>query len=321
MNFLSHILLNGISFGRTRPATRRHVFFKNASRFGRLLGVFFFLRSVPAHAEDLPDFNRIVEFVRWGGVLASVPVVFLALFSIRIIEGLGERFAHRFSNRRLAIQKVQTTSRFFIYVATSALVLSLSIRLDATAVAVMGGGLVFAVGFALRDLVASFIAGITIIFDRPFQVGDRVSYGGEYGDIIKIGLRSVRMLTLDHNVITIPNNKVFTDVTSSGNYGALEMQVPMAFYIGIAEDAERASVIVREACLTSPYVYLEMPVPVYIKRMMNADYPAIEIRARPYVFDCKCEEAFTSDVHSRVIEAFRAASIRAPVVLHRSQPL
>jgi hypothetical protein len=51
------------------------------------------------------------------------------------------------------------------------------------------------------------------MFDRPFQVGDRVSYGGEYGDIIKIGLRSVRMNTLDDNIITIPNNKVFTDVT------------------------------------------------------------------------------------------------------------
>ena len=35
------------------------------------------------------------------------------------------------------------------------------------------------------------------------------------GDIIKIGLRSVRMNTLDHNVITIPNSKVLTDVTSS----------------------------------------------------------------------------------------------------------
>ena len=52
------------------------------------------------------------------------------------------------------------------------------------------------------------------------------------------------MNTLDHNIITIPNNKVFTDVTSSGNYGALEMQVPMDFYIGADQDVRLASTMV-----------------------------------------------------------------------------
>ena len=92
-------------------------------------------------------------------------------------------------------------ARFVVYIATVVVALSLSVRLDPTALTVIGGALAFAVGFALRDLVASFIAGVTILFDRPFQVGDRVTYGGEYGDIIKIGLRSVRMSTLDHNII------------------------------------------------------------------------------------------------------------------------
>ena len=128
------------------------------------------------------------------------------------------------------------SSGFVVYIATAAIAIGLSVRLDSTALTVIGGALAFAVGFAMRDLVAAFIAGITIMFDRPFQVGDRVSYAGEYGDIIKIGLRSVRMNTLDHNIVTIPNNKVLTDVTSSGNYGALEMQVPMDFYIGIDQD-------------------------------------------------------------------------------------
>lgn len=197
-----------------------------------------FLISAPAHAQETPEFGRLAEFIRWGGVAASLPVVVASMFLLRIVENFGDRLSTRFSNRRPTIQKVQTTVRFFVYVVTVAVAASLSIRLDPTALTVIGGALAFAVGFALRDLVASFIAGITIMFDRPFQVGDRVSYGGEYGDIIKIGLRSVRMNTLDHNIITIPNNKVFTDVTSSGNYGALEMQVAMDFYIGVDQDAK-----------------------------------------------------------------------------------
>ncbi len=274
--------------------------------------------ALPAHAQDAPDFSRLSEFIRWGGLAASVPVVFGSLFVLRLVENYRDRMSGRFSNRRPTIQKVQTTVRFFVYIATLVLVAGLSVRLDPTALTVIGGALAFAVGFALRDLVASFIAGITIMFDRPFQVGDRVSYGGEYGDIIKIGLRSVRMNTLDHNIITIPNNKVFTDVTSSGNYGELEMQVAMDFYIGVDQDAELAARIVREACLTSPYVYLAQPIPVLAKQFILQDYVVFHLKARPYVFDCKYEKPFETDVHFRVLEAFRAHGIQPPSVLHRS---
>ena len=292
---------------------------KLPSRMLRIVGAgATLLVSAPAHAQDAPDFGRLAEFIRWGGVAASIPVVLGALFLIRIVENFGDRLSARFANRRPTIQKVQTTVRFFVYIATIAIAASLSIRLDSTALTVIGGALAFAVGFALRDLVASFIAGVTIMFDRPFQVGDRVSYGGEYGDIIKIGLRSVRMNTLDHNIITIPNNKVFTDVTSSGNYGALEMQVAMDFYIGVDQDAKLAAEIIREACLTSPYVFLQQPIPVLAKQVILQDYVAFHLKARPYVFDCKYEKPFETDVHFRVLEAFRERGIQPPSVLHRS---
>ncbi len=273
--------------------------------------------AAPASAQDAPDFGRLTEFIRWGGVAASLPIVLGAMFLIRLVENAGNRLTARFSNKRPLIQQVQTTLRFALYIVSFTLALSLSIRLDPTALTVIGGALAFAVGFALRDLVASFIAGITIMFDRPFQVGDRVTYGGEYGDIIQIGLRSVRMNTLDHNIITIPNNKVFSDVTSSGNYGNLEMQVPMDFYIGIDQDALLATEIIREACLTSPYVFFDQPVPVLAKQVILQDYMAFHLKVRPYVFDCKYEKPFETDVHLRVLEAFRRHGISPPAILHR----
>lgn len=274
--------------------------------------------ALTAHAQDAPDVGQLAQFVRWGGVALSVPIILGTMFLIRVVETAGDRLAVRFSNRRPTIQKTQTILRFGLYIAAFALTLSLSIRLDPTALTVIGGALAFAVGFALRDLVASFIAGITIMFDRPFQVGDRVAYGGEYGDIIQIGLRSVRMNTLDHNVITIPNNKVFTDVTSSGNYGELEMQVAMDFYIGLDQDATLAAELIREACLTSPYVYLSQPIPVLARQEIVQGIVLFHIKARPYVFDCKYEKPFETDVHFRVLEAFREHGICPPAILHRT---
>jgi small-conductance mechanosensitive channel len=270
-----------------------------------------------ASAQEMPDVGALAGFIRWGGVALSVLVVLAAVVALRVVSSVAEGLGQRFTSQRLLIQKVESITRFAVYVVTAALSVGLSVRLDSTALTVIGGALAFAVGFAMRDLVAAFIAGITIMFDRPFQVGDRVEYGGQYGDIIKIGLRSVQMNTLDHNIVTIPNNKVLTDVTASGNYGELEMQVPMTFYVGIDQDVHRAREIVREACLTSSYVFLGRDVPVLCKQALVQSYVAFEIKARPYVLDTKYEKAFETDVHLRVTEGFRKAGIQPPAILHR----
>lgn len=275
------------------------------------------LGVAPALAQDMGDMGKLAQFVRWGGVMLSVFVIIGAMVLLRLASNLSARFGERFAHRRPAIQKAESITRFIIYVLMVVVCVAFSVRLDATALAVIGGALAVAIGFALRDLVAAFIAGITIMFDRPFQVGDRVSYAGQYGDILKIGLRSVRMNTLDHNIVTIPNNKILTDVTSSGNYGALEMQVAMDFYVGVDQDLELAVRLIREACLTSPYLFLDQPVPVLARQVILQDYVAVHLTARPYVFDCRYEKPFETDVHFRVLQAFREHGVAPPAILHR----
>lgn len=270
-------------------------------------------------ADDTPDLTKLADFVRWGGVVFALLAIAGAVVALRLVGNLTDRLSHRFANRRPTIQKYESIARFAIYIATTVVGLSLSFRIDATTLTVLGGTLAVAIGFAMRDLMAAFIAGITIMFDRPFQVGDRVLFAGEYGDVIKIGLRSTRINTLDHNIITVPNNKVLTEVTSSGNWGALEMQTPFDFYVGIDQDIELAADLVREACLTSPYIFLEQPVPILLKQVILQDYVAMQIKARPYVFDCKYEKAFETDVHIRVARAFRAHHIEPPAMLLRQQ--
>ena len=276
------------------------------------------LVSTAARAQDTPDIGQLAGFIRWGGVLLSMLVILAAIVFLRVVGRVSEQFAARFTSRRMVIQKLESFARFATYIAAAGLSAGLSIRLDPTALTVIGGALAFAVGFAMRDLVAAFIAGITIMFDKPFQVGDRVEYAGQYGDIIQIGLRSVRMNTLDHNVVTIPNNKVLTDVTSSGNYGALEMQVPMDFYVGVDQDIELACSLVEEAVLTSRYVFLERPAPILVKQVILGSYVAVQLKARPYVLDTKYEKPFETDVHKRVLHAFAENGILPPALLHRT---
>jgi small-conductance mechanosensitive channel len=262
--------------------------------------------------------TEFTQMIKWGGVLTSMVVIVGAWLTIRFIRDSVERLSKQFANRRLLLQQIATILQFIIYIGTGASVVLLSFRLDAGVLAIIGGTVAVSVGFAVKDVVASFIAGIMIMIDRPFQVGDRIDFGGQYGDVTAIGLRSVRVVTLDDNVVTIPNNKFISEITSCGNYGALDMQVVMDFFIGVDQDVPIARAIVNEAAVTSRYVYLPKPVVVHIKQMVTDNYVAIRVRLKSYVLDTKYENAFVTDVNLRVIAAFREHGIMPPAILHRS---
>ncbi|MEZ5656101.1 MAG: mechanosensitive ion channel family protein [Sphingobium sp.] len=271
--------------------------------------------AAPAHAQSELDANtidKLGEIIRWSGVLTSLFVIAGAWALLRLLARFVTAFGSEFSSRRLTLQKLSTVLQFLIYVVTTVIVLLLSFHFDETALALIGGTAAVAIGFAMKDLVASFIAGMIVMIDRPFQVGDRVTFGGEYGDIIAIGLRSVRMQTLDDNIVTIPNSKFLSEVTSSGNYGALDMQVVMDFYIAPGEDIDRARTIVNEAALSSRYIFLAKPVVVLVNQWVSDYLVGVRLRLKAYVLDTRHEKAFETDVNLRVLRAFGESGINAP---------
>jgi len=271
--------------------------------------------------EGVPDnatLEQITGLIRWSGVLTSILVVIAALVVLRFVRNTVENLSSQFANRRFVFQKIATVLQFFVYVTTGVSVLSLSLDLDDGALAVIGGTVAVSVGFAVKDLVASFIAGIMIMLDRPFQVGDRVSFGGQYGDVTAIGLRSVRMQTLDDNTVTIPNNKFLNEITSNGNYGALDMQVVIDFHVGSDQNILLAREVVSEAAVSSRYAYLPKPVVVLVEQIVSSDLVAIRLRLKAYVLDIKYEKALVTDVNLRVLQAFGKHNIKPPAVLHRS---
>jgi MscS family membrane protein len=69
-----------------------------------------------------------------------------------------------------------------------------------------------AVALAAQDIISNFFGGAIITVDKPFKVGDRIKVDTYYGDVISIGPRSTRLKTLDYQIVTIPNNKITTNI-------------------------------------------------------------------------------------------------------------
>lgn len=274
--------------------------------------------SRPAAAQNGDSAAEIIRFLRPGGIVVALLAIATAIIVLRFINALTGRFSARFTERRLLAQQTNTILRFIIYSITIVVVLSSVFTLEQEALLAFSGVIAVTLGFAFKDLASSVLAGITILFDRPFQVGDRVTVAGFYGEIKTIGLRSVRMVTLDDSVVTIPNNRFLTEVVVSGNAGALDMQIVIDYYIAPDADLDGARRIVFEAVQTSRFVYLEKPVVVLVNDVIEDSYYATRLRAKAYVLDVHYEKAFETDVTLRVKRAFRERGIAPPALRHRS---
>jgi small-conductance mechanosensitive channel len=266
------------------------------------------------------DASNILNFVRFGGLIPALIIVAVTWVAVKLIGRFVESLGDRFTERRLLIQQVATVVRFTAYFIGIASAVALCFQLTDQMLLALGGTIAVAFGFAMKDLAASLVGGLTILFDRPFQVGDRVTFEDHYGEITKIGLRSVRLVTLDDSVVTIPNNRFLTDAVVSGNAGALEMQVVIDFFVGVDQDVGLAKEIVRDAITSSRYTYLGKPWDVLVASVLQDSYCAVRLRAKVYVLDVQYEKALETDVTERVLGAFRENGIAPPAILHRTLP-
>ena len=260
----------------------------------------------------------VLDFFNPSGLpyalIILIVTIVLATTLRRVLESAGDRFP----NRRLLIQQIASFARFSIFLVGLIGTALAMLKLTQEVLLAVGGTLAVAVGFALKDLTASIVAGLIILLDQPFQVGDRVRFEEYYGEIKHIGLRSVQLVTLDDTLVTIPNNKFLTDVVASGNAGATEMMIQVDFHIGADQDIERAKTIVAEALTASRYIHLKKPWAVLVSQTIVDNYFAVRLRAKGYVLDVRFEKSFETDLTERVLEGFRGAEISPPAVLHRS---
>ena len=101
-----------------------------------------------------------------------------------------------------------------------------------------------AVGFAAQSTLANFIAGITILLEQSFQVGDWVRVGDNEGRVVLISLRTTHILTRDNITVIVPNSNVASSEVinlTSKNFIRFDIHVRIAFEADI--DAARAVIL------------------------------------------------------------------------------
>ena len=161
------------------------------------------------------------------------------------------------------------------------------------------------IGLALQSVLGNLVAGLSIIFTKPFRVGEWIEIAGVSGQVKTIELFSTTLLHTDLSRVVIPNRKIIGEILHNyGNVRQLDLSVGVAYGTNLND----ATAIVRRVLSSNPRV-LKEPAPV-VGVTLLAD-SSINIAIRPWT---KVEDFIPAqvEINQAVAEQLRAANISIP---------
>lgn len=134
------------------------------------------------------------------------------------------------------------------------------LQLSAATVAAITGGLSVGVGFGLREVLANFISGTFILFERSLRPGDIVEVDEQMGTVEKLSVRSTTVRTLDNEEIVIPNSSFFTESFKSFTGSDEHVRFNIVVMANCLNDPERVRDVLHRVAAAHPEV-LDDPEP------------------------------------------------------------
>ena len=237
-----------------------------------------------------------------GGKLVSVSASWL-------IRRLAERAPGRW---RLPILQLMPIARLLIMVAALMIIVPMLIQPTLQNVVTLMAGIGLALAFALKDLGSAAVAGLVTIFERVYQPGDWIEVDGTYGEVHSIGLRAVRVVTLDDTAVIIPHTKLWTTSIANASAGNRHLLCVTNFYLDPHHDGARVRQALETVAAGSAYRLRDSGIKVIVEETPWGTHYAV----KAYVRESRDQASITSDITVRgkaVLLGMGIKAARVPV--------
>ena len=167
-----------------------------------------------------------------------------------------------------------------------------------------------AIGFAFRDILQNFLAGILILLTEPFQIGDQIVVSGFEGTVEEIQTRATTIRTYDGRRVVIPNSNLFTEsVTVNTAFENRRLEYDVG--IGYGDDIARAQKVILRA-LQGAHGVLQTPPPEAL--VVDLAGSTVNIRARWWIDPPRRTDVVSSrnDALHAIKDALTAEGIDLP---------
>ena len=234
-----------------------------------------------------------------------------ALVAIGIFAAgaLGARWAGNLMQQALERQTLEPPVRMLLVRIVKIVVLLFTavIALEALGVPiaplVAGIGVAgVGIGLALQGVLSNVMAGLSIIFTKPYKVGEHISLLGVHGDVVMIDIFSTTLMHSDHSRVVIPNRKIVGEILH--NFGTIR-QLHFTVEVSYKTDLNQALAIVE----THSHVLKDPQAAIGVSRLGQ---PAITIAIEPWT-KVVHYGSLQGELSKAIVERFRAVQIEFPL--------
>ena len=261
-----------------------------------------------------------------GQSTLTVQNIVIAIVMVAVAFWIGGWSRHVSYN--LALVRIQdlgirhSLSIFVQYVVTAVgLLFALTlIGFDLTALTVFAASLGVGIGFGLQNVVNNFISGILLLAERPLRVGDRVTIGSATGDVTRIGIRSLSVLTFEKKEVIIPNSAVisesFTNWTKTDD--TLREVMMLRVSLSDVDNAEHAAELVAEVARSTEGVLVSPPPKATVLELTDI---GISIRLQYFIHAKGPDWDIRDNILRNALEALAREGFTIPTVAILEKPL
>ncbi len=213
-----------------------------------------------------------------------------------------------------ALPMVNKFARFLVVAVGVLLALP---QLGVSIAPLLGGAGVMglALSFAAKDTLSNLIAGVLLIMDRPFQVGDRIELWnapretGTWGDVVEIGLRATKIRNPDNLVVVVPNNEIMRRDIINYTMSGEDIRLRIPFSCAYESDIERAKFLLKETAGEVRGVKLD-PAPIVIVRGFGPS--EVNLQLRVWIQEARNRRRIADEITERAMVKFAGAGIEIP---------
>jgi len=274
-------------------------------------------------SDVLPAFTFLKRFTLWhhAGVVDGeermVPVTLADLLLVltilvtaavagRNLPALIEILLLQYTEMSSGSRYTVTTLTSYTITATAFLLIFSIVGLSWSQVQWLVAALGVGIGFGLQEIVANFISGLIILFERPVRVGDVVTIGGTTGTVSKIQIRATTIRNYDQQELLVPNKQFITGDLLNWSLSDQVNRVVITVGVEYGADTRKALVLLAEAAREHPRVLKEPPPLISFEGFGDN---ALTLVLRCYLPALDGRLGVTTELHQAIYDKFQAAGI------------
>jgi small-conductance mechanosensitive channel len=181
--------------------------------------------------------------------------------------------------------------------------------LDLSSLALIASALGVGIGLGLQNIAKDFGSGLILVFERPIQVGDFVSFGDFQGTVEYIGARSTEIKTLDQISIIVPNSRFLEQEVINWSHRNPVSRIRLPVGVAYSSDPKAVKEVLIEASYNHPDVLSKPPPLVFFKGFGDS---ALDFELLVWIADPPKQLVIKSDLYFAIEAALRKHNIEIP---------